>query len=543
MFRPTVGESQDEPLRSAGSGALRNFTASLLVTVIFFGVLEGVLRFAYYARNSVVKMIPLPYVIGADYGPVPPWLDGLRLLEPDPVLVWKARPNLKRTYLDVFSPIHTNAERISLLRQFLPRVPESLRGNPRWEISLNSAGYRDIEFPRSKDPSSFRILCLGDSWTFGANVGEDQTYPRKLQAILQNRFPSKKIEVLNMGVLGYSSFHGAHLMNEQIPKLQPDLVVIAYAMNEENMNGYREPAAPTGFKKWRTTTVNALGELESFKLLRFLSQVIKYEPEPMSSQFVNAEKHTVWTKFGTPGHPDDWMRPMLNDYELYHTRMIEKARSLGADVILVYNHLIRITQLTRSLERLAGTYDIQVVDSSALLEKARGRMESDLEAKLSLKSEAERSAAPAGQVDVVFRVYENGYPAPAGMFISGDKAELGNLIPNKIQMYDDGSHGDQRADDNVWSYSVRLPADSEVFYVYTNGGTEGRWEGMDIPQIRMIRTPKTLAGKYYAPIDSFGKMYMEADPWHTNAAGYELIANAVFKDIIQLSKFRQHMGL
>ena len=37
--------------------------------------------------------------------------------------------------------------------------------------------------------------------------------------------------------------------------------------------------------------------------------------------------------------------------------------------------------------------------------------------------------------------------------------------------------------------------------------------------------------RVYAPIDTFGKMYMHADPWHTNAAGNDLIAKAVLEKL------------
>jgi lysophospholipase L1-like esterase len=31
----------------------------------------------------------------------------------------------------------------------------------------------------------------------------------------------------------------------------------------------------------------------------------------------------------------------------------------------------------------------------------------------------------------------------------------------------------------------------------------------------------------YLPIESFGQIYMQADNWHTDAVGYDLIARAV----------------
>ena len=33
--------------------------------------------------------------------------------------------------------------------------------------------------------------------------------------------------------------------------------------------------------------------------------------------------------------------------------------------------------------------------------------------------------------------------------------------------------------------------------------------------------------RIYLPIETFGQLYMQADNWHTNAEGYDLIAAAV----------------
>jgi hypothetical protein len=58
-------------------------------------------RGLYY--DSRVEYVPIPYAIGDNYGPVPPWVDSLRMLELDQALIWQERPNLHRKYVDVFS--------------------------------------------------------------------------------------------------------------------------------------------------------------------------------------------------------------------------------------------------------------------------------------------------------------------------------------------------------------------------------------------------------------------------------------------------------
>ena len=45
-------------------------------------------------------------------------------------------------------------------------------------------------------------------------------------------------EVFNLGMLGYASYHGLQLLKTRALDLNPDLVVLAFAMNEPKMAGY-----------------------------------------------------------------------------------------------------------------------------------------------------------------------------------------------------------------------------------------------------------------------------------------------------------------
>jgi hypothetical protein len=187
---------------------LRALAKGLTTTVIFFLLVEILLRGAYFVRNSMVRYVPLPYAFGDDYGPIPPWLDALLILKNDDTLIWKNEPNVRRTYLDVFSPVRTERDRIALLRRFIPAVPQEFRSNPTWDVRINSLGYRGEEMPAAPQPSTVRIACVGDSWTFGMPVGQDQTYPSRLAAWLHQGQPDTRYDIQNFGVLGYSSFQG-----------------------------------------------------------------------------------------------------------------------------------------------------------------------------------------------------------------------------------------------------------------------------------------------------------------------------------------------
>ena len=95
--------------RPFGSRLVRRLLGLLLV----FVAIEGLLRLGFAIREARVSEIPLPYVISDATGPVAPWIVRLRILEPDPVLVWKNKPSVHRRYLDLFTPTRREEDRVT----------------------------------------------------------------------------------------------------------------------------------------------------------------------------------------------------------------------------------------------------------------------------------------------------------------------------------------------------------------------------------------------------------------------------------------------
>src|SRR5580765_286284 len=206
---------------------------SVATTLIFFVLVELALRGVYAGRNAFVTYVPLPYVVGDDYGPIPPWLDNLLILRPDPALIWRNISNARRNYVDIFTPVWRDSDRLALLRRFAPWLPKPFRANPVWRIALNSEGFRTPPFDAATRPGVLRIACIGDSWTFGMNVEQNQTYPARLEALLNARPPIgiRGVDVMNFGVLGYTSFQGLQLLKTRVLALHPDIVVVGFGMN------------------------------------------------------------------------------------------------------------------------------------------------------------------------------------------------------------------------------------------------------------------------------------------------------------------------
>jgi hypothetical protein len=100
-------------------------------------------------------------------------------------------------------------------------------------VRINSFGLRDREFSVKPDPNVRRILCLGDSLTFGNGVTEEDTYPRQLERLLTKTGPpGRRYEVINAGVPGYDTWQEARYLAQDGARFKPDLVIIGFYGND-----------------------------------------------------------------------------------------------------------------------------------------------------------------------------------------------------------------------------------------------------------------------------------------------------------------------
>jgi len=133
-------------------------------------------------------------------------------------------------------------ERNSLLEMsMIPNLQKvnKIEGNPEgtWSYTINNDGYRGKNIAREKADGVKRIMFLGDSYTFGWGIDDDETYPEQLKLILRNN-NDFNVEVINLGIPGYNTIQESELLRENIHLFNPDVVVLAYVMNdaEHQMN-------------------------------------------------------------------------------------------------------------------------------------------------------------------------------------------------------------------------------------------------------------------------------------------------------------------
>lgn len=94
------------------------------------------------------------------------------------------------------------------------------------DIEINSLGCRGRE-PGAPGPGRRRVLVLGGSNVWGANVDNHETWPARLQERLSTR--AAPVDVLNCGVSGYNAIQMCANMERTLARARPHLIVFAFS--------------------------------------------------------------------------------------------------------------------------------------------------------------------------------------------------------------------------------------------------------------------------------------------------------------------------
>jgi len=99
---------------------------------------------------------------------------------------------------------------------------------------ISSQGIRNKEVTLPKPANTYRILALGDSFTFGEGVNQDEAWPQMLEKELNGLEKEKKIEVVNAGKPGASPTDIRQICRAYVDRFGIDSIV--YAMFADDLN-------------------------------------------------------------------------------------------------------------------------------------------------------------------------------------------------------------------------------------------------------------------------------------------------------------------
>lgn len=116
---------------------------------------------------------------------------------------------------------------------YLPRSWDYFDADGCVDFRINEHGLRDLGFPIAKRPHEFRVLAIGDSFTFGLGLPLELTWPQRLEGLLRSAH-GEPLEVINAGFagmhgspVGYSSWLQSDGM-----RFAPDLVLVGFCLND-----------------------------------------------------------------------------------------------------------------------------------------------------------------------------------------------------------------------------------------------------------------------------------------------------------------------
>jgi lysophospholipase L1-like esterase len=97
-------------------------------------------------------------------------------------------------------------------------------------VETNSRGLRDREFAFEKPTGTLRIVMLGDSFTEGWGVPEQDTFSKRIERLYAEH--GVKAEAINTGVGNWNTVQEVELFLTDAYRYHPDIVVLNFVFND-----------------------------------------------------------------------------------------------------------------------------------------------------------------------------------------------------------------------------------------------------------------------------------------------------------------------
>jgi tetratricopeptide (TPR) repeat protein len=144
-------------------------------------------------------------------------------------------------------------------------------------------------FEKEKGPLAYRIFCLGESSTLGYPYMFNGSFPSMLRNRLESMWPDKNIEVVNLGITAVNSYTVADFVRE-LGAYKPDALLIYCGHNE--FYGALGVGSTEGLGKSRWVVKTYLA-MESWRTFRLLRDAVNAVREKLGSERTHGRDATV----------------------------------------------------------------------------------------------------------------------------------------------------------------------------------------------------------------------------------------------------------
>ncbi len=497
--------------RSKPGVLLAKLAVSMTLTVLLLAAIEFAAGFFVLSREAVSSSradtsdtvsVTLAWLWS---NPVP--------LREDPDFLWHNQPRAKRTQ---------------------PVNPRALDSTAEWTIENNSLGFRGPEVRRDRSAkNAYRVLCIGDSVTFGFNGDQADTYPAQLAEFLRAKQPGKDIEVINAGVPGWTWLQGVRFLERQGLALEPDLVIMAHGVNDQIMpalltDAERLERADDPRVMWAAKLRGWLGETNLYRFIeqQFAAPPPPAEPSPGCQQQIDAH--------------GSCRRVSPEQIEVAVARAGALTQSSGVDLLILNLDFLK-TPAAQAARTAAQEAEITFVDLVRQMDFVRAGVEQLRIDELGLRPARDRPSQPLERPlmrhrRVTFRVQA---PAGGGSYHARGRVPFLGDYEFQILLNDEGLGGDEKPGDGVFGGTLTLPPGiSTLIFMFYRG--EDR-EFRPLPPMHSGFGDRNLLidDQLTTPVYRFAERFLMAERTHPNADGYAMIAETVAFEIGKLPSFHR----
>ena len=488
-----------------GLGRLVLVTVALLGTAAVLGLLEvlsgALLHSAAFRRtlapdgSDFITQTLAALDLAPELNPAP--------LVSDPVLEWRNQPLARKT-----QPVN-------------PRPPES---DATWNLANDAHGFRGPERARSvPGERTFRVLCVGDSITYGLNVDQERTFARQLEGQLRERAGGRPVEVINAGVPGWSWVQGRTFLEREGMALAPDVVVIGHGTNDQFFPARvtdRERIGATHSRLARawTALAGALAHANTYRLVQHLVAPRAIEMSPACRRQADADGQCRRVS----------VAEIADEVERVHQLTADH----GAALVVINVDFLETpaVQGVRSAVERDGITFLDLVEEFAVRRTA-AEQERATRHRLAQASSAGRDEAASHAV--VLRVETT----RAGKYSAVGESPFAPFRFD-VPLQDDGAGGDEVAGDGVYTGRVTVPSGVALIeYRFHRDGQPELVGQPPLPSTQGVRRLRVV-GDTVGPVAEFGGFDLMAERVHPDAAGHRLIAERLAQTVAALPEFQ-----
>ncbi len=249
----------------------------------------------------------------------------VRRLEAPPRLSWWERrflENYEKGVSDMVFRYNKGLHRSHPTRGWTPKP--NMKTGTGLRYTTNSHGWRSL-YEFGNDPERYQVIIVGDSFAFGDEVDDSDTWPHLLQQL------DERLNVINMGVTGYGIDQMYLTLSEATDEFAPQLTIAAFIGDDLNRSlldfrDYKKPRFvldKNGELKLTNTPIGSPAEVY---------QELQQRHHRSTSELINLSRSAGRSSEVVEKEQSSWF--FLNERLFAHMEKI--ARKQDAEFLMLY---------------------------------------------------------------------------------------------------------------------------------------------------------------------------------------------------------------